>query len=89
MAGTSVRELGEKGSDGRPYVGRARLITRLREDSGGRGRVRGGDGLLPGLGRFQLVQQGLYAIWVLEEKGEGEFLALERIRTYVHVCGAG
>ena len=50
MAGTSIRELGEKGSDGRSYVGGARLLTRFREGRGGMGRVRGGDGLLPGLG---------------------------------------
>jgi len=71
MPGTSLRELGEKGSDRWPYIGGARLVTRFGEGRGGRGRVRGGDGLLPGLGGFQLVQQGLYAIWVLEEEGEG------------------
>ena len=42
---------------------------RLRR-SGGRGRVGDGEGLLPGLGGFELVQQSLYAIWVLEEEGE-------------------
>ena len=50
MAGTSIRELGEEGSDGRPYFGGTRLvITPFGENRGGRGRVRGGDGLLPRL----------------------------------------
>ena len=59
MAGASVRELCEEGGDGRPHIG-----ARLR---GGRGRV-GGDGVLPGLGGSESVEQGLYAIWVLEEE---------------------
>ena len=91
MTGTSIRELGEEGSDGRPYIGGARLLTRFRdrEGRGGRGRVRGGDGLLPGLGRFQLVQQGLYAIWVLEEGGEGIVPGLGAYTYLRPCCGCG
>ena len=72
MRGASVRELGEERRDGGSHVS-ARIAARVQGGGGGGGgrRVRGGDGLLPGLGRSELVQQGLYAICVLAKMVRG------------------
>ena len=90
MPSASICELSEEGGDGWSHIG-ARIIAACFWRGGGGGGSGNGrarrrcDGLMPGLGRPEHVQQSLYAICVLEEEeGEGTTPGVAR-RTYVHV----